>query len=219
MAIAHSSLGPLDLHTGDWKSYVKRAKLYFTANNIADAAKKRAILLSSCADATYRRIKDVLFPHMPTDVPFKHICTAVSTHLQPELSEIVQRFRFNTRVRQPHKTISIVTQLKHLAQHCNFGDKDRLKEMIRDRLVCGIANEKWQQRLLAEDNLTYDKAYKLLLSLEDLNNPETTDVCKIRPQRASPTHRPEGKKPPLRKLGAQNTATKPLWWRPQPRLM
>ena len=34
--------------------------------------------------------------------------------------------------------------------------------MIRDRLVCGIANEKWQQRLLAEDDLSYDKATKLL---------------------------------------------------------
>jgi hypothetical protein len=152
MAIAHSSVGTFDLHTGDWKSYVKRAKLYFTANNIADAAKKQAILLSSCGDATYRRIKDVLFPHAPTDVPFKDICTAMSMHLQPEPSEIVQRFRFNTRVRQPHETISTyVTQLKRLAQHCNFGDNDRLKEMTRDRLVCGIANEKWQQRLLAEE--------------------------------------------------------------------
>jgi len=42
----------------------------------------------------------------------------------------------------------------------------RLNEMIRDRLVCGISNERWQQKLLAEKNLTYDKAYKLLLSLE-----------------------------------------------------
>ena len=38
--------------------------------------------------------------------------------------------------------------------------------MIRDHLVYGIANEKWQQRLLAEDDLSYDKATKLLLSFE-----------------------------------------------------
>ncbi len=38
--------------------------------------------------------------------------------------------------------------------------------MIRDRLVCGIANERWQQKVLAEEDLTYEKAYKLLLSLE-----------------------------------------------------
>ena len=179
MAATHGSLGPFDVSSGDWKSYVERAQLYFTANDITSAAKKRAILLSSCGDATYRRIKDVLSPRAPTYLSFD---AAMSTHLQPEPSEIVQRFRFNTRVRQPHESISTyVTQLKRLAEHCNFGDTDRLNEMMRDRLVCGIANEKWQQRLLAEDGLTYAKAYKLLLSLEasekevkDLNTPDAT---------------------------------------------
>ena len=38
--------------------------------------------------------------------------------------------------------------------------------MLRDRLVCGIAHEKWQQRLLAEEGLTYDTSRKLLLALE-----------------------------------------------------
>ena len=58
-------------------------------------------------------------------------------------------------------------QLKHLAEHCNFGDAARLKEMLHDCLVCGIENEKWQQRLLVEEGvLPFDKALKLLLSLE-----------------------------------------------------
>ena len=39
--------------------------------------------------------------------------------------------------------------------------------MLRDHLVCGIENEKWQQRLLSEDgDMTYDKAQKFLLALE-----------------------------------------------------
>ena len=38
--------------------------------------------------------------------------------------------------------------------------------MVRDHPVCGIANSKWQNRLLAEDPMTYEKAHKLLLSLE-----------------------------------------------------
>jgi len=148
MAASHGSLGAFDLSGGDWKSYVEQVQLYFTANDIADAAKQRAILLTSCGDSTYRHIKDVLTPQAPTDVSFKTMCDAMAAHLQPEPSEIVQRFRFNTRVRQPHEPISTyVTQLKRLAEHCNFGNTDRLNEMIQDRLVCGIANEKWQQRL------------------------------------------------------------------------
>ena len=52
----------------------------------------------------------------------------------------------------------------------------------------GIANKKWEQRLLAEDKLTYDKAYKLLLSQEaskkevkDLSKPKTDQVQQICP--------------------------------------
>ena len=143
---------------------------------------------------TYRHIKDVLSPSLPTDVSFTEICTKMTAHLQPKPSKIVQRFRFNTKVCQPHETVATyVTQLKRLAQHCNFGGgTDRLNEMIRDRLVCGVANEKWQQRLLVEESLTYDKAYKLLLGLEasqvkDLTKPEaTTAVHQIRPQSSTP---------------------------------
>jgi len=38
--------------------------------------------------------------------------------------------------------------------------------MVQDRLACGIANDSWQKRLLAEDKLTFDKAKKLLTALE-----------------------------------------------------
>ena len=70
--------------------------------------------------------------------------------------------------------------------------------MLHDRLVCGISNDKWQQRLLAEgDSLTYTKAHKLLLALEaaeqqakDISSdkPPTSTVNQLRPPR-----RPRGK--------------------------
>ena len=38
--------------------------------------------------------------------------------------------------------------------------------MLRDRLVGGIAHPQWQRHLLAEEGLTFDKAVKLLQSME-----------------------------------------------------
>ena len=38
--------------------------------------------------------------------------------------------------------------------------------MLRDRHVYGIAHPQWQKRLLSEEGLCYDKAIKLLLSME-----------------------------------------------------
>ncbi len=74
----------------------------------------------------------------------------MEAHLKLQPSEIVQRFRFNTRTRQGHETVAnYVALLKQITETCNFGDAATLNEMIRDQLVCGLANEKWQQRLLA----------------------------------------------------------------------
>ena len=165
MASSHGKLGEFVASKEDWKSYTERLLQYFTANDIDDAGKRRAILLSSCGATTYRLIKDVIAPQAPTEVSFDDIVAKMTAHCQPPPSEIMQRYRFNTRVRQSHKTVSAyIAQLKQLAEYCNFGTT--LPEMLRDRLVCGIAQQQWQKRLLSEDGLTYDKAVKLLLSME-----------------------------------------------------
>ena len=160
MAAKHGSLGEFDLTKGDWKSYIEQAKQYFAANDIADGGKQRAILLSSCGDASYRTIKDVLSQMAPGRLhSFKMIMDKMTKHLQPAPSEIVQRCHFNTRTRRPHKSVATyIAELKHLSEHCNVGDAARLKETLGDRLFCGIENQKWQQRLLSEDgDLTYKK--------------------------------------------------------------
>jgi hypothetical protein len=147
--------------------YIERLKQYFVANDVEDGPKQRAILISCVGDRTYRTIKDVLSPTSPTEADFKTIVDKMTAHFQPEPSEIVQRFRFHTRIRQSHESVATyIAQLKQVAENCNFGDAARVNEMLRDRLVCRIANEKWQQCLLAEDDLSYDKAQKLLLSME-----------------------------------------------------
>ena len=211
----HGTLGEFDQQIGDWKSYIERLEQYFVANDVGEDSKKRAILISCVGDRTYRTIKDVLSPIAPADVDFKTIVDKMSKHLQPEPSEIVQRFRFHTRVRQPHESVATyVAQLKQIAENCNFDDAERVNEMLRDRLVCGIANEKWQQRLLAEDGLTYDKAQKLLLSLEaaekgikDLAGNSTKGVQFVprRKKRWTASEKPADHKPQPRRHSASPT--------------
>jgi len=40
----HGTLGEFDLSTGNCKLYAERAKQYFTANDITDANKQRAVM-------------------------------------------------------------------------------------------------------------------------------------------------------------------------------
>ena len=89
----------------------------------------------------------------------------MSEHYQLTPSPIVQRYHFNSRSRKQGESVAtFVARLKRLAEHCAYGDA--LNEMLRDRLVVGINDSRIQQRLLAEPELTYKKAYELTLAAE-----------------------------------------------------
>ena len=86
-------------------------------------------------------------------------------HYTPALSEIVQRFKFNSRSRRPGESVlTYVAELRSIAEYCNFGAT--LELMLRDRLVCGINNEMTQHLLLAETTLTYKKTLEIATSQE-----------------------------------------------------
>ena len=77
-----------------------------------------------------------------------------------------------------------VAELHHLSEHCDFGTS--LKEMLCDRIVCGIEDPKIQRRLLAEPELTFDKAFELAIASESadknakdlqLNTKSSTGAC------------------------------------------
>lgn len=57
-----------------------------------------------------------------------------------------------------------VVALKNLAEHCKYWDT--LETILRERIVCGIRNEKIQRRLLVEKDLTFKRAYEIATSME-----------------------------------------------------
>jgi hypothetical protein len=67
----------------------------------------------------------------------------LNTNVNPKPSEIVQRWKLNSRNRKPEESvIKYVAELRKLAQDCNYGDT--LTAMLRDRLVCGVDDDKTQ---------------------------------------------------------------------------
>ena len=61
--------------------------------------------------------------------------------------------------REGEMVAEFLAELKKISKFCDFGD--RLDEMLRDRVVCGINQERWQKRLLSEPGLTFKKAYEI----------------------------------------------------------
>ena len=183
MAAIHGTMSTFDPTLEDWGSYTERLQQYFTANDVAEG-KQKAILLSGCGVATYRLIKNLTAPDKPTDKTFAQLVQLVGEHHNPKPSVIVERFHFNMLTRQQGESVAtFIAELRHLTRYCNFGDS--LKDMLRDRLVCGIENGPIQRRLLAEPSLTLDKAIEIALAMEsadcnakDLQKPLAVHVLK-----------------------------------------
>ena len=85
---------------------------------------------------------------------------------KPKPTATVQRCLFNSRIQHQGESVAeFVAALKKLLEYCGFTNA-QLKEMLRDCLICGINNERWQKRLLTEDAADYQKVLDVALSLE-----------------------------------------------------
>ena len=161
----HGTIGEFQNAQESWQSYVERLQQYFVANDVRTAEKQRAVLLSAVGGQTYQLIRNLLAPTKPTEVTFAEIVDAVQKHVQPRPSIIVERFNFHSRARRQGEDVSTyVAELRKLSEHCKFGTA--LNDMLRDRLVCGIVDQRIQRRLLAEPDLTFAKALELAQAAE-----------------------------------------------------
>ena len=165
----------------DFEQYIERLELYFIANDLKKIVlsedhankddvdvreeKRKAILLSVIGPSAYKVLRNLTSPAKTTDKSYEEIITLLRSHFAPKPSQTVQRFKFHSRVRtQGEKIADFIADLRKLASDCGFGES--LDDMLRDRLVCGIDDDKIQNRLLIEPDLTFNKAYKIAISQE-----------------------------------------------------
>ena len=165
--MAHfGKLGEFCREVEGWQNYVERLEFFFQANSITDGAKKRAILLSSCGPEPYNLFRGLCAPGKPADKSFQELVDLMQAHQHPKPNPIAERFMFNTRDRLPEESVSVyMASLRRLTEHCGYGEQ--IDSMLRDRLVCGINNERIQQRLLSEgESLTLARAIEISQAME-----------------------------------------------------
>ncbi|GFO22882.1 hypothetical protein PoB_004938700 [Plakobranchus ocellatus] len=102
----------------------------------------------------------------------QNLIDAFDNYCKPKENITVERYKFNSRNQTRTETFDqYVTDLKNLAKNCKFGNLQ--DELIRDKIVCGIANEKIKERLLREDTLTLDKAIDINFAEQRKNHKNT----------------------------------------------
>ena len=106
-----------------------------------DAARRRAVLLTTCGTQTYALIKGLLSPVKPNVKSFDELAKLVAEHYKPTPSNTHQR-------RDGQSASEFVADLRSLSEHCGFGD--RLGEMLRDFFVLDINDQLILRKLLSE---------------------------------------------------------------------
>ncbi|CAI5694547.1 unnamed protein product [Oreochromis niloticus] len=76
-------------------------------------------------------MRNLLSPAKPKDKTFQELVLLMKNHFDPKPSEIVQRYKFDSRSRKANETIMEYV-LRRLAQDCNYGNT--LQQMLRDRI-------------------------------------------------------------------------------------
>ena len=88
------------------------------------------------------------------------IINHLNNYFISKINIIFERFKFNIRNKSINKSIDkYVTNLKHLAETCEFGNlRD---ELFRDHIVLGIHDSSVSARMLRENALTLTQAVDL----------------------------------------------------------
>lgn len=124
----------------DWSVYEARLQQFFLVYDITDVKRQAAILLTGISSDIFKTLQNLCFPNKPSDKKFSEICAILKSQFSPMISVFAERLKFYEAKQTDGESINEwVSRLKSLAINCNFGDY--LTSVLRDKFICGIANE------------------------------------------------------------------------------
>lgn len=149
----------------EWALYQGRLEQWFLANEITDdgdksGAKRRAILLSSLSENTYRLVRDLALPKDVGTLTYVEVTQLLDGHFKIKKCGFAERHKFHSAVQNPGESLQQwAARVRGLAMDCGFA-ASALTEHLRDRFVLGMAGGPERDRLYGEsmEELTLEKA-------------------------------------------------------------
>lgn len=136
----------------------------FVINEVKEETKV-SLFVTLAGSQVYQTLRNLVALKKPNELEYKKVIECLTKHYAPPVSEIYERYVFNTCVQKPDQSVAkYMIELRKLASTCNFGTF--LDDALRDRFVCGIRSENIQKKLLGEAELKFSDACKLALAVE-----------------------------------------------------
>ena len=104
---------------------------------------------------------------------YKTVKERFDTHFVQRRNIIFERAKFNSWKQEPGESVDdFITDLHCLARYCSYGNLH--EEIVRDRIVVGIRDNKLSQKMQLEPDLTLKKAIVLAHQCESVKKQQLT---------------------------------------------
>ena len=154
----------------DIETYLERMLQHFVALGIGDESqalkdRRKAILLSSVGAETYRTLKDLCFPDLPSTKTYTELSELLTNFYTPKKIASTERYKFRAVKQQPGQSVTeFAAQLRKAASTCKF-PADYLVEELKEQLISGIRSEETKTKLLSKE-YTFQEALELAMADE-----------------------------------------------------
>lgn len=144
----------------NWKKFEQKFRLYIEAIGSAKInAQKVAILLNCIGDDGLDLYNTFTFEKADDKKDLEIVLKKFTDHFEPRKNVIIERFKFNNIVQKEDQNVDqFVTELKKSVKQCEYKEED---EMVRDRIVIGLADKSLQEKLLRERKLDLNSAINI----------------------------------------------------------
>ena len=144
-----------------WQRYEIAAGIYKQSDLV-----RVATLLSVIGEDAVQIFDTFTWREGEQDDKMKDVLAKFDEYCEPRTQVIYQRYRFNNRKQEAGESIvAYVTELRMIAKNCAH-DGITPDEILRDRLVLGIRDDKVREKLLRITDLTLQKALDICKAAE-----------------------------------------------------
>ena len=148
----------------NWKAWKKVWSRYEIATGISkqESLVKVSTFLSVIGEDTMKAFNAFEWGEAEDETNIEHVLAKFDAYCKPHTQVIYERYRFNNCKLEPGENIAVyLTELRTIAKNCQH-EEIPPEEILRDRIVLGIQDDKMHERLLRYNDLTLQKAVNLI---------------------------------------------------------
>lgn len=144
----------------EWQRWIRRFQRFRQASGLSEKGEEAQVntLIYTMGSAAEDILASLSLSDEEREV-YETVENKLNDYFVVRRNTIYERAKFNQRIQMEGESVdTFITSLYHLAEHCGYGVLH--DEMIRDRIVVGLRDQRLAEKLQLDSELTLAKAAK-----------------------------------------------------------